>query len=274
RLFDDSPKAPAGSWPFDDRSFGLFLCKLVPFLQERFCWHHCPQPVCPERRQFYRDAKDWWLMSVLVLFCSSICVVLSTGMPRTGGCLGSISVFRWRVPAVFYTLMTCEMLHHRNGSLRIALSEHLKQFLLVLDYFIINLATSTPCSHPHTLRRQQEVQTLQSCLCCWCDSSSLVNSTVPLNLNGTSLQSLITPPPDHQTLINSMVPLNLNGTSLQSKNPDQQYGAFLKSHTSFFPSAFPLSISLPPDLFTFLLLPDLFTVYGTLPPDLFPVYCP
>ena len=29
--------------------------------------------------------------------------------------------------AIFYTLMTSEMLNHRNGSLRIALSEHLKQ---------------------------------------------------------------------------------------------------------------------------------------------------
>lgn len=52
--------------------------------------------------QFYRDAKVWWL------FGFYFCVPLAC-------------------TAVFYTLMTCEMLNHRKGSLRIALSEHLKQ---------------------------------------------------------------------------------------------------------------------------------------------------
>ncbi|XP_059210236.1 endothelin-1 receptor-like [Centropristis striata] len=51
---------------------------------------------------FYRDAKDWWLFGFY--FC----------VPLT-------------VSAVFYGLMTCEMLRHQKGSLRIALSEHLKQ---------------------------------------------------------------------------------------------------------------------------------------------------
>lgn len=52
--------------------------------------------------QFYRDAKDWWL------FAFYFCVPLVCS-------------------AVFYGLMTCEMLRHQKGSLRIALSEHLKQ---------------------------------------------------------------------------------------------------------------------------------------------------
>uniref|UniRef100_UPI0037E8053F endothelin receptor type Aa n=1 Tax=Semicossyphus pulcher TaxID=241346 RepID=UPI0037E8053F len=52
--------------------------------------------------KFYIDIKDWWL------FGCYFCVPLAC-------------------TAVFYTLMTCEMLNHRNGSLRIALSEHLKQ---------------------------------------------------------------------------------------------------------------------------------------------------
>ncbi|XP_068444943.1 endothelin receptor type Aa [Clinocottus analis] len=51
---------------------------------------------------FYMDAKDWWLLGFY--FC----------VPLT-------------CTAVFYTLMTCEMLNRRDGSLRIALSEHLKQ---------------------------------------------------------------------------------------------------------------------------------------------------
>lgn len=52
--------------------------------------------------QFYRDAKDWWLFSFY------FCVPLICS-------------------AVFYGLMTWEMLRHQKGSLRIALSEHLKQ---------------------------------------------------------------------------------------------------------------------------------------------------
>ncbi|XP_029295214.1 endothelin receptor type Aa [Cottoperca gobio] len=51
---------------------------------------------------FYVVAKDWWLFGFY--FCVPLICT-----------------------AVFYTLMTCEMLNHRNGSLRIALSEHLKQ---------------------------------------------------------------------------------------------------------------------------------------------------
>ncbi|XP_070683956.1 endothelin receptor type Aa [Pempheris klunzingeri] len=51
---------------------------------------------------FYKNAKDWWLFGFY--FCVPLICT-----------------------AAFYTLMTCEMLNHRNGSLRIALSEHLKQ---------------------------------------------------------------------------------------------------------------------------------------------------
>lgn len=56
--------------------------------------------------QFYQDVKDWWLFGFY--FC----------MPLV-------------CTAIFYTLMTCEMLNRRNGSLRIALSEHLKQVNLI-----------------------------------------------------------------------------------------------------------------------------------------------
>lgn len=52
--------------------------------------------------QFYRDAKDWWLFGFY--FC--VPVVFS---------------------ATFYGLMTNKMLRHQKGSLKISLSEHLKQ---------------------------------------------------------------------------------------------------------------------------------------------------
>uniref|UniRef100_A0A8C7NCL7 Endothelin receptor type B n=1 Tax=Oncorhynchus kisutch TaxID=8019 RepID=A0A8C7NCL7_ONCKI len=50
---------------------------------------------------FYKSAKDWWLFSVY--FCLPLAVT-----------------------AVFYTLMTCEMLRKKNG-VQITLSDHLKQ---------------------------------------------------------------------------------------------------------------------------------------------------
>ncbi|XP_037116267.1 endothelin-1 receptor-like isoform X3 [Syngnathus acus] len=171
---------------------------------------------------FYRDVKDWWL------FAFYFCVPLACS-------------------AIFYGLMTCEMLRHRNGSLRIVLSEHLKQrrdvakavfclvlifalcwfplhlsrllkrttykshdahrcdllnFLLVLDYFSINMATINSCINPIILyfvsRKFKNCFKvtrcfffvaaipesmsvifllcvclfLQSCLCCWCQSNS------------------------------------------------------------------------------------------------------
>ncbi|XP_020484569.2 endothelin receptor type Aa [Labrus bergylta] len=161
-------KLLAGHFPFDDSPFGMYLCKLVPFLQKasvgitvlNLCalsvdryravasWSRVqgvgiplltvieilsiwvislflavPEAIgfdivsFPYRNQtivtcmlqpktkfmkFYANAKDWWL------FGFYFCVPLACTV-------------------IFYTLMTFEMLSHRNGSLRIALSEHLKQ---------------------------------------------------------------------------------------------------------------------------------------------------
>ncbi|XP_061566760.1 endothelin receptor type B-like [Cololabis saira] len=159
---------------------------------------------------FYRDAKDWWL------FGFYFCVPLA-------------------VSAVFYGLMTCEMLRHQRGALRASLSDHLKQrrevakavfclvlifalcwfplhlsrllkrtvyesqdahrcellnFLLVLDYFSINMATVNSCINPIILFfvSKKFKSCFKSCLCCCCYSGSLSNS------NGTSLQYKHTDP--------------------------------------------------------------------------------
>ncbi|XP_029938622.1 endothelin receptor type B-like [Salarias fasciatus] len=156
---------------------------------------------------FYRDAKDWWL------FGFYFCVPLVCS-------------------AVFYGLMTGEMLRHEKGSLRISLSDHLKQrrevakavfclvlifalcwfplhlsrllkrtvyrehdagrcqllnFLLVLDYFSINMATINSCINPIILFfvSKKFKHCFKSCLCCWCSSGSLSNSLLPLH-HGTS----------------------------------------------------------------------------------------
>ncbi|XP_062312122.1 endothelin receptor type B-like isoform X1 [Osmerus eperlanus] len=255
-------------WPFAGSSLGVFLCKMVPFLQKTsvgitvlnlcflsvdryravtswsrvqavgvprstaveicciwllsmllavpealgftvvtFSYRNTSMHTCMLYPQspfltFYRDAKDWWL------FGFYFCIPLA--------CSG-----------LFYSLMTCEMLRHRKGSLCIALSEHLKQrrevakavfslvvifalcwfplhlsrilkkmlysshdagrcellnFLLVLDYLSINLATVNSCINPIILYlvSKKFKNCFKSCLCCWCDSSSVVNSVVPI----------------------------------------------------------------------------------------------
>lgn len=277
-IFIDIPinvyKLLATHWPFDDTTFGLCLCKFVPFLQKasvgitvlNLCalsvdryravaswsrvqgvgiplltvieivsiWVLSLVLAIPEAvgfdivtfnynnrtirtcmlnpksdfMMFYRDAKDWWL------FGFYFCVPLTC-------------------TAIFYTLMTCEMLNHRNGSLRIALSEHLKQrrevakavfclvlifalcwfplhlsrilkkmvyyqndkmrcellnFLLVLDYLSINLATINSCINPIILYfvSKKFKNCFKSCLCCWCYSDNQLSSIGPMN--GTSIQ--------------------------------------------------------------------------------------
>lgn len=268
-------KLLAMRWPFADSSFGLFLCKLFPFLQKasvgitvlNLCalsvdryravssWSRVQgtgvpvvtaveivviwvlsvvlaipeavgfnmvafeyknitmktcmlQPTSPFM-MFYRDAKDWWL------FGFYFCVPLACS-------------------AVFYGLMTCEMLQHKKGSLKISLSEHIKQrrevakavfslvlifalcwfplhlsrllkktiyrshdahrcellnFLLVMDYLSINMATINSCINPIILYfvSKKFKNCFKSCLCCWCYSDAMSNSSVPLQ-RGTSLQ--------------------------------------------------------------------------------------
>lgn len=262
-------------WPFADSLFGLFLCKLFPFLQKasvgitvlNLCalsvdryravssWSRVQgtgvpmvtaveivviwllsvvlavpeavgfnmvdfeyknitmktcmlQPTSPFM-MFYRDAKDWWL------FGFYFCVPLACS-------------------AVFYGLMTCEMLQHKKGSLKKSLSEHLKQrrevakavfslvlifalcwfplhlsrllkktiyrshdahrcellnFLLVMDYLSINMATINSCINPIILYfvSKKFKNCFKSCLCCWCHSDSMSNSSVPIQ-RGPSLQ--------------------------------------------------------------------------------------
>lgn len=158
--------------------------------------------------KFYTVAKDWWLFGFY--FCMPLICT-----------------------AIFYTLMTCEMLNHRNGSLRIALTEHLKQrrevakavfclvlifalcwfpvhlsrilkktvyhqndtkrcellnFLLVLNYFSVNLATINSCINPIILYfvSKKFKNCFKSCLCCWCYSDNQLSSIG--QMNGTSIQ--------------------------------------------------------------------------------------
>lgn len=181
---------------------------MITFNYNNTTMHTCMLNPQTDFMRFYTEAKDWWL------FGFYFCVPLTC-------------------TAIFYTLMTCEMLNHRNGSLRIALSEHLKQrrevakavfclvlifalcwfplhlsrilkkmvyhqndnmrcdllnFLLVLDYLSINLATINSCINPIILYfvSKKFKNCFKSCLCCWCYSDNQLNS-IGL-VNGTSVQ--------------------------------------------------------------------------------------
>ncbi|KTG33750.1 hypothetical protein cypCar_00003825 [Cyprinus carpio] len=99
-------------WPFDESSFGLFLCKLVPFLQKA-----------------------------------------SVGITVLNLCALSVD-----------------------------------SFLLIMDYFGINLATVNSCINPIILYfvSKKFKNCFKSCLCCWCYTKNQVSSSGPMN--GTSIQ--------------------------------------------------------------------------------------
>nr|XP_020447493.1 endothelin B receptor-like [Monopterus albus] len=187
---------------------------IVPFPYGNKTLRSCMLNPKTDFMKFYTNAKDWWLFGFY--FC----------VPLT-------------LTAVFYTLMACEMLNHRKGSLRIALSEHLKQrrevakavfclvlifalcwfplhlgrilkkvfyypndpmrcellnFLLVMNYLSINLATVNSCINPIILYfvSKKFKNCFKSCLCCWCYSENQQSSIGPMN--GTSNQFKIPEP--------------------------------------------------------------------------------
>ncbi|KAF5902157.1 endothelin-1 receptor-like [Clarias magur] len=157
-------------WPMDHTSFGLFLCKLVPFVQKASVGITVLN-LCALSVDRYRAVASWsrvqgvgiplltaveivviWVLSIILAVPEAIgfTVVpfpynnrtLRTCMlkPSTSGGFMEMYVnakdwwlfgFYFCIPlactAVFYTLMTFKMLSHRNGALRIALSDHLKQ---------------------------------------------------------------------------------------------------------------------------------------------------
>ncbi|XP_037546459.1 endothelin receptor type Aa [Nematolebias whitei] len=192
---------------------------IVSFNYTNITFRTCMLNPKTDFMKFYTEYKDWWL------FGFYFCVPLTC-------------------TAIFYTLMTSEMLNHRKGSLRIALSEHLKQrrevakavfclvlifalcwfplhlsrilkkmvynqkdemrcellnFLLVMDYLGINLATINSCINPIILYfvSKKFKNCFKSCLCCWCYSDNHLNSTGPVN--GTSIQCKSPEPNNLQT---------------------------------------------------------------------------
>lgn len=257
-------KLLASRFPFNDSPFGLFLCKMVPFLQKASVGITVLN-LCALSVDRYRAVASWsrvqgvgiplftaieiltiWLLSILLAVPEAICfdmVKFEYNNHTFNTCMLNpqssimhfykeakdwwLFGFYFCVPlactAIFYTLMTSEMLNHRNGNLRIALSEHLKQrrevakavfclvlifalcwfplhlsrllkkmvyqendtgrcdllnFLLIMDYLGINLATVNSCINPIILYfvSKKFKNCFKSCLCCWCHSDTQVNS--------------------------------------------------------------------------------------------------
>ncbi|XP_034044436.1 endothelin receptor type Aa [Thalassophryne amazonica] len=276
-------KLLASEFPFVDTVFGLWLCKMVPFLQKASVGITVLN-LCALSVDRYRAVASWsrvqgvgiplftiieivsiWVLSLILAIPEAVVfdIISSDYMNVTRNiCMinakSDLMLFYQNVKdwwlfgfyfcmpltctAIFYTLMTSEMLNHRNGSLRIALSEHLKQrrevakavfclvlifalcwfplhlsrilkkmiysqndasrcdllsFLLVLDYFGINLATVNSCINPIILYfvSKKFKNCFKSCLCCWCYSDSQQSSIGPMN--GTSIQCK-SPEPNNQ----------------------------------------------------------------------------
>ncbi|XP_018611691.2 endothelin receptor type B-like [Scleropages formosus] len=272
-------KLLAMRWPFSDSDFGLFLCKLVPFIQKSSVGITVLN-LCALSVDRFRAVSSWsrvqgvgiplttaieiisiWILSTILAVPEAIVfdmvsfnynnVTMRTCMlnPKTPFMMFYTNAKDWWLfgfyfcmpltcTAVFYTLMTCEMLQHRSGSLRIALSEHLKQrrevakavFCLVLIFALCWF----PLHLSRILKKMVYVQNDPG----RCDLLKFLLVLDYLSKNLATINSCINPIILYfvskkfkscfksclcccchsRALVNSMVPLN--GTSVQYKNPE------------------------------------------------------
>ncbi|XP_068612147.1 endothelin receptor type B-like [Brachionichthys hirsutus] len=148
---------------------------------------------------FYRDVKDWWLFGFyfcVPLACSVVFYGLMTremlrhqkGSLRIT--LGEHLRQRREVAKAVFSLVSifalCWFPLHMSRLLKKTIyRSHDAQrcFLLVLDYFSINMATINSCINPIILYfvSKRFRNCFKSCLCCWCYSGSLSNSMMPLH---------------------------------------------------------------------------------------------
>ncbi|XP_077400048.1 endothelin-1 receptor-like [Vanacampus margaritifer] len=117
---------------------------------------------------FYRDVKDWWL------FGFYFCVPLACS-------------------ALFYSLMTCEMLRHRKGNLRTALREHLKQRRDVAKVVFCLVLIFALCWFPLHLSRLLNRMTYKSHDAHRCDLLNLLLVLDYFSINMATINSCINP---------------------------------------------------------------------------------
>ncbi|NWT73200.1 EDNRB protein, partial [Prunella himalayana] len=207
-------KLLAKDWPF-----GVQVCKLVPFIQkasvgitEGTCASQVapaalspfPAALSPFPPQFYRDVKDWWLFGFyfcLPLVCTGIfytlmsCEMLSkrNGMRIA---LNDHMKRRREVAKTVFCLVVifalCWLPLHLSRILKKTIYDQtdpnrceLLSFLLVMDYFGINMASLNSCINPVALYfvSRKFKNCFQSCLCCWCQRPAL--SITPTDEKGS-----------------------------------------------------------------------------------------
>ncbi|XP_026055567.1 endothelin-1 receptor-like [Carassius auratus] len=274
-------KLLAMRWPFDDSVFGLFLCKLMPFLQKASVGITVLN-LCALSVDRYRAVASWsrvqgvgipvstaveilciWLLALVLAVPEAIGfkmvsfdynnVTIRTCMlkPETPFMTFYRDVKVWWlfgfyfcVPlvctAVFYTLMTCEMLSNRKGSLKFSLSEHLKQRREVAKAVFSLVLIFALCWFPlHLSRILKKMVYFQNDVG-RCDLLNFLLVFDYLSINLATINSCINPiilyfvskkfkncfrsclccwcyPAG--SILSSVVPLN--GTSFQYKSPDQ-----------------------------------------------------
>ncbi|XP_051518412.1 endothelin-1 receptor-like [Myxocyprinus asiaticus] len=272
-------KLLAMRWPFDDSVFGLFLCKLMPFLQKASVGITVLN-LCVLSVDRYRAVASWsrvqgvgipastaveivciWVLAVILAVPEAIGfkmvsfdynnVTIRTCMlkPETPFMTFYRDVKVWWlfgfyfcVPlvctAVFYTLMTCEMLSNRKGSLKYSLSEHLKQRREVAKAVFSLVLIFALCWFPlHLSRILKKMVYFQNDVG-RCDLLNFLLVFDYLSINLATVNSCINPIILYfvskkfkncfrtclcccwypGSLFSSVVPQN--GTSIQYKNPD------------------------------------------------------
>ncbi|EOB06900.1 Endothelin B receptor, partial [Anas platyrhynchos] len=153
---------------------------------------------------FYRDVKDWWLFGFyfcLPLVCTGIfytlmsCEMLSkrNGMRIA---LNDHMKRRREVAKTVFCLVVifalCWLPLHLSHILKKTIYDQtdpnrckLLSFLLVMDYFGINMASLNSCINPVALYfvSRKFKNCFQSCLCCWCQRPAL--SITPTDEKGS-----------------------------------------------------------------------------------------
>ncbi|XP_063042941.1 endothelin-1 receptor-like [Engraulis encrasicolus] len=162
---------------------------MVAFTYRNTSTHTCMlQPNTPFLK-FYRDVKDWWLFGFyfcVPLLCTAVFYSLMTvRMLRQRKQLQSalsqhLKQRREVAKAVFslvvifalcwFPLHLSRMLKKLNYSPTDTHRCDLLNFLLVLDYLSVNLATVNSCINPIILYfvSKKFKNCFRSCLCCWC----------------------------------------------------------------------------------------------------------
>ncbi|NXO70033.1 EDNRB protein, partial [Phainopepla nitens] len=163
-----------------------------------------PAALSPFPLQFYRDVKDWWLFGFyfcLPLVCTGIfytlmsCEMLSkrNGMRIA---LNDHMKRRREVAKTVFCLVVifalCWLPLHLSRILKKTIYDQtdpnrceLLSFLLVMDYFGINMASLNSCINPVALYfvSRKFKNCFQSCLCCWCQRPAL--SITPTDEKGS-----------------------------------------------------------------------------------------